>query len=282
MDIIREPQALQKASLHWRAQGLATGLVPTMGYFHAGHLSLMDFARQRADRVVVSLFVNPTQFGPNEDLGRYPRDFERDAALAREHGVDLLFAPEPGAMYAPDHATWVEVPDLARGLCGATRPTHFKGVTTVVAKLFHLAQPTFAVFGEKDWQQLAIIRRMVRDLHFPLEVVGRPIVREADGLALSSRNVFLTDEERRAAPGIHQGLLRAAEQVGQGQRRSAKILADLEAFYAERVPMARLDYARLVDPESLEPMEEVRGAALLAVALFMSKARLIDNTLLAG
>lgn len=280
MEIIREPHALQKTGLLWRAQGLVTGLVPTMGCFHEGHLALMDFARQRADRVMVSLFVNPTQFGPNEDLSRYPRDFERDAALAKAHGVDLLFAPEPGAMYAPDHATWVEVPELARGLCGASRPTHFKGVATVVAKLFLLAQPSFAVFGEKDWQQLALIRRMVRDLQFPLEVVGRPIVREADGLAMSSRNVFLTPAERQAAPGIRQGLLRAVEQVGQGRRETAGILADLEVFFAERLPMARLDYARVVDPESLEPLDEVRGPALLAVALFMSKARLIDNVLL--
>jgi pantoate--beta-alanine ligase len=280
MEIIREPHALQKTGLLWRAQGLVTGLVPTMGYFHEGHLALMDFARQRADRVMASLFVNPTQFGPNEDLSRYPRDFERDAALAEAHGVDLLFAPAPGAMYAPDHSTWVEVPELARGLCGASRPTHFKGVATVVAKLFLLAQPSFAVFGEKDWQQLALIRRMVRDLQFPLEVVGRPIVREADGLAMSSRNVFLTPAERQAAPGIRQGLLRAVEQVSQGRRDTAGILADLEGFFAERLPMARLDYARVVDPESLEPLDEVRGPALLAVALFMSKARLIDNVLL--
>ena len=280
MNIINDPLALQRTCLNWRSEGLVVGLVPTMGYFHAGHLSLMDYARSRADRLVVSLFVNPTQFGPNEDLARYPRDPERDAALAREHGVDLLFTPDPGAMYAPDHATWIEVPSLARGLCAATRPIHFRGVATVVGKLFLLTQPSFAAFGEKDFQQLALIRRMVRDLNFPLEVVGRPIVREDDGLALSSRNVYLTPEERRAAPAIRKGLLATSEWAGGGLRSVADLTARLRAFYAEQMPMSRLDYAEVVDPDSMEPVTEIRGRALLAVALHMSKARLIDNILL--
>lgn len=280
MNIINDPLALQRTCLNWRSEGLVVGLVPTMGYFHAGHLSLMDYARSRADRLVVSLFVNPTQFGPNEDLSRYPRDPERDAALAREHGVDLLFTPEPGVMYAPDHATWVEVPTLARGLCAASRPVHFRGVATVVSKLFLLTLPGFVVFGEKDFQQLALIRRMVRDLNFPLEVVGRPIVREADGLALSSRNVNLTPEERRAAPAIRQGLLAAADWVRGGVRTSGELTTRLRAFYAERLPMSRLDYAEIVDPDSMEPLAEIPGRALLAVALHMSRARLIDNILL--
>lgn len=280
MDIIRVPQELQKTCLGWRAKGLTVGLVPTMGFFHAGHLSLMDYARSRADKVVVSLFVNPTQFGPGEDFGSYPRDFERDAREAQARGVDLLFAPEPGAMYAPDHGTWVEVPELAGKLCGRSRPIHFRGVCTVVSKLFLLVQPVFAVFGEKDWQQLAILRRMVRDLGFPVEVVGRPIMREPDGLAMSSRNVNLTLEEREQVPAIRQGLLAIRDLAQGGERRAEILLEKLTACYRERLPLARLDYAELVHPESLEPVSRLDGPALLAVALFLSKARLIDNILI--
>ena len=210
MQIIHSPEALHSVCAEWRRQGLKTALVPTMGYYHAGHASLISYARSVADKVIVSLFVNPTQFGPNEDLEAYPRDFEKDSALVRELGGDVLYAPEPENMYAPDHATWVEVPALANTLCGLSRPIHFRGVCTVVLKLFMLAQPSLAVFGEKDWQQLAIIKKMVSDLNVPVEVVGRPIVREADGLALSSRNVYLTPEERAQAPQIRKSLEMAA------------------------------------------------------------------------
>ena len=280
MKILTTPHELRAQCRDWRSGGASVGLVPTMGYFHAGHLSLMDHARSRADKVVVSLFVNPTQFGPSEDLDRYPRDHERDAAVAREHGVDALFLPEPGAMYAPDHATWVEVPDLAAGLCGATRPTHFRGVCTVVAKLFNLAAPDFAVFGQKDWQQLAIIRHMVRDLDMPVEIVGRPIVREDDGLALSSRNVYLSPEERAQAPMIRKGLLDAAERVARGERSAERLDAALRAFWAERLPVGRVDYAAFVDPENMRPVRTIDKTTLLAVAVFMERARLIDNILL--
>ena len=280
MDIVRDPKAFQETCLAWRMRGLATALVPTMGCFHAGHLALMDFARDAADRVMVSLFVNPTQFGPDEDLARYPRDFERDRALAEARGMDVLFAPAPGAMYEPGFATFVEVPELARGLCGRSRPGHFRGVATVVAKLLQLALPRLAVFGEKDWQQLAIIRRMVRDLGMPVRIEGRPIVREPDGLALSSRNVNLTAAERGIAPAIHAGLIEARRRAAAGQREAKALAAWLEGFYCERMPAAAPDYVEIVDPERLSSVERIEGPALLAVAVKMSKARLIDNILL--
>jgi pantoate--beta-alanine ligase len=251
-----------------------------MGAFHAGHLSLMDFARTGADRVLVSLFVNPTQFDPGEDLARYPRDFERDRALAGERGVDVLFAPEAHAMYEPDHACFVDVPELARGLCGRSRPGHFRGVATVVAKLFHLAQPTLAVFGEKDWQQLTIIRRMVRDLNMPVRVAGRPTVREPDGLAMSSRNANLSEAERAAAPAIFAGLTQARQRAADGERDAAALAGRLADFYAARLPGAGIDYVEIVDPTRLAPVPRIEAPALLAVAVRMSGARLIDNILL--
>ncbi|MEF2145446.1 MAG: pantoate--beta-alanine ligase [Desulfovibrionaceae bacterium] len=280
MNTTQNPQELQGLCRAWRTQGLSVALVPTMGFFHAGHLALMDRARGLADKLVVSLFVNPTQFGPNEDLDSYPRDLERDSELAQAHGADLLFTPEPGSMYAPDHATWIEVPELARGLCGASRPIHFRGVCTVVSKLFHLVDPDVAVFGEKDWQQLAIIRRMVRDLDFPVRIVPQPIVREEDGLAMSSRNVRLTPEERLQAPGIQKGLAMLQELVHGGERSVPALKEALFAHYAENVPLGRVDYAEIVHPESLTPAETLTGPALAAVAIHMSKARLIDNFLL--
>lgn len=263
--------------MDWESEGLRIGLVPTMGYFHEGHLSLMDSCRKRCDRLVVSLFVNPTQFGPGEDLETYPRDEERDARLAEEHGADVLFVPEPGSMYEPDHGTWVQVPEMAKGLCGASRPDHFRGVCTVVCKLFMLARPSVAVFGQKDWQQLAIIRRMVRDLNIPVEIAGHPIVREADGLALSSRNVYLTEEERRNAPNIHAVLRSAAEKAKTGTTDAATLKRFIRDELAAKVPGGRPDYIEIVDPDSLETVNEIRQKALVAVAIFMSRARLIDN-----
>ena len=277
---LNDPKTFQNLALADKAQGLTTALVPTMGYFHEGHLSLMRWARDNADRVYVSLFVNPTQFGPGEDLGAYPRDEERDASLAAEAGVDVLFAPSPADVYAPDHATWVEVPPLAEHLCGRTRPVHFKGVATVVNILFNLAQPTVAVFGQKDWQQLALIRRMVRDLHIPVRIEGRPIVREADGLALSSRNVYLGEAERAQAPGLRRGLAHLRELVRGGERDAARLKDALKAFYAEHVPGGEIDYVELVDPDAIRPAECVDGPTLAAVAVRLGKARLIDNLLL--
>jgi pantoate--beta-alanine ligase len=280
MITIQDPKELQAVCRAWRAQGLSVALVPTMGYFHAGHQALMDRARPLADRLVVSLFVNPTQFGPGEDLDSYPRDPERDAALAESRGADVLFSPPPGAMYAPDHGTWIEVPELAKGLCGASRPGHFRGVCTVVAKLFHLAGPDVAVFGEKDWQQLAIIRRMVRDLDFPVRIEAQPIVREADGLALSSRNVRLDEAERVQAPQIRQGLLMLQELASGGECSAARLQAALHEHFDAHLPLGEVDYIAIVDPVTLAPLSEVRKQALAAVAVQMKNARLIDNFLL--
>ena len=280
MDRISIPENLRQQCSAWRKQGLSIALVPTMGFLHAGHMSLMDHARGLTDRLVVSIFVNPTQFGPNEDLERYPRDLPRDLELARGRGVDLVFAPEPGAMYHPDHATWVEVPELAKGLCGASRPTHFRGVCTVVLKLLNLVRPAVAVFGQKDWQQLAILRRMARDLDLDVTLVGRPIFREPDGLAMSSRNVHLTEEERAGAPAIRQGLLLVQKAAAAGERDAAKLSLIFRAHLAEKLASARIDYAELVHPESLAPAARVDAPALMAVAVFLGKVRLIDNVLL--
>lgn len=279
MDIIRDPLQLQGMCLDWRSQGRRIGFVPTMGYFHAGHLALMDAAKAQADRLVVSLFVNPAQFGPSEDLAAYPRDFERDSRLAAEHGADVLFVPDPEAMYrGPD--VWVDVPEVATHLCGASRPGHFRGVATVVAKLLVLVQPHVAVFGEKDRQQLAVIRAMVRQLFLPVTIVGHPIVREPDGLAMSSRNVYLTPAERAVAPGIHKGLTQAREWTLAGERDAARLAGRLRELYAAQVPGGRVDYAEFVHPETMTPVATVDGPVVLAVAVFLGKARLIDNLLI--
>ncbi len=280
MDIITDPYALQAQCLAWRQQNVRVGLVPTMGYFHRGHLSLMDAARGQADKVVVSLFVNPTQFGPNEDLAKYPRDLERDRALAEEHGVDLLFAPETSAMYPPGDDTRVEVPTLARGLCAKSRPVHFAGVARVVTKLLNLVQPHVAVFGQKDWQQLAIIRRLVTDLFLPVTILGHEIVREPDGLALSSRNVYMTPEERAQAPGLQRGLQSARALVSAGERSAKAVREHILAYYAANVPVGRVDYVEIVHPENLEPLVEIGPAALAAVAVQLGRSRLLDNLLL--
>jgi pantoate--beta-alanine ligase len=280
MDLFTDPHLLRQHCQKWRSKGLGVALVPTMGFLHAGHASLLDHARTRADKLVLSIFVNPTQFGPNEDLDRYPRDLPRDLELARAHGVDLVFAPEPQAMYHPDHATWVDVPELGQGLCGASRPGHFRGVCTVVAKLFGLVRPAVAVFGEKDWQQLAILRRMARDLELGVDIVGRPIFREADGLALSSRNVYLTPEERASAPAIHQGLLLVQNALRAGERDAARLGLMFRAHLAEKLTGASVDYADFVHPEALSPVVCVEAPTLFAVAVFLSRVRLIDNILL--
>ena len=233
MQILTDPKEFQNLCLEWRTQRQCLALVPTMGAHHAGHQSLMRAAKAAGARVLVSLFVNPAQFGPGEDLAAYPRNPERDAEIARAAGAELLFMPDPQSMYETDHATWVEVPALARTLCGISRPEHFRGVCTIVLKLLLLSQANLAFFGEKDWQQLTIIRRMVTDLNVPVEIRGCPIVREADGLALSSRNAYLTPEERAQAPQLQAGLQRVRELVRQGER-SARILCAV----ARRIPAA--------------------------------------------
>ena len=274
---IESPQAMQELGLQWRGQGLRVGLVPTMGYWHEGHLSLMRWARERCDMLVVSIFVNPTQFGPGEDLENYPSDIGRDSLLAGKCGVDALFTPHRDAMYLPGHGTWVNVPELTRNLCGRSRPGHFQGVATVVCKLFNLVQPTFAAFGEKDWQQLAVIRKMARELDLPVRVEGRPIVREADGLAMSSRNVYLTPEERLAAPHIQKGLCLLEALIRAGERDCAALHRAALEYYAAHVPSGVLDYLELVDPDSLETVERAGSDILAAVALRLGRARLIDN-----
>jgi pantoate--beta-alanine ligase len=262
-----------------RAGGAVVGVVPTMGALHEGHLSLIRRARAECGYVVVTLFVNPTQFGPKEDLSRYPRPFERDRDLSEGAGADLLFAPPVEEVYPPGFATSVEVEGVTSGLCGASRPGHFRGVTTVVSKLFNMVQPDRAYLGEKDYQQLQVIRRMARDLDFPIEIVPCPIVREPDGLAMSSRNRYLSPEERQAALALSQGLLLAQAEFVLGITE-ARALVDLVRERLKAEPLVRTDYVQLVDAETLAPLEQVGRPALLAVAAFVGKTRLIDNTLL--
>ena len=280
MRILKDPKEFQQFCLEWRAQGQRLALVPTMGAFHAGHQSLMRAAKASGARVLVSLFVNPAQFGRGEDLAAYPRDPERDVEIARAAGAALLFMPTPNSMYEADHATWVETPELARTLCGLSRPDHFKGVCTVVLKLLLLSQAHLAFFGEKDWQQLIIIRRMVSDLNVPVDIRGCPVVREADGLALSSRNAYLTPEERAQAPQIQAGLRQAQALARLGERAATILCAAVREHWAGHLPLGREDYLKLVHPNSLEEMDAIGDAALMACAVRLGKTRLIDNILL--
>jgi pantoate--beta-alanine ligase len=278
-EVLRAPAEMRARAEDQRRDGRRICVVPTMGYLHEGHLSLLRAGRARSDILVMTLFVNPTQFGPNEDLARYPRDEAGDVDKARAAAVDLVFAPDAAAMYPDGYQTTVEVRELAAPMCGASRPGHFAGVASVVAKLFHITQPHVAVFGQKDFQQLAIIRRMVRDLDFDIEIVGMPIVREADGLALSSRNAYLSPEERRQALALSRGLGAAEARFAAGERRAAALV---EAARAEidRAPLARIDYLELRDAGSLRPVELVDSPAVLALAVFFGKTRLIDNAVL--
>lgn len=262
-----------------RPAGTRRVLVPTMGALHAGHLSLIRLARKSAGargEVAVSIFVNPLQFEPGSDFSRYPRPESADEKLCREEGVDLIFRPAPNEMYLEDRSTFVEETTLSERLCGGSRPGHFRGVCTVVTKLFHLLAPDAAVFGEKDFQQLAVIRRMVRDLDFPIEILAGPTVREADGLALSSRNQYLTPEERAQAPIIRQALLEAAQSEETGARKLATTVRER----IESTPLARIDYVEIVDADDLQPRLTIDPRSLLAVAVFFGKTRLIDNILL--
>lgn len=281
MRIIRSARAMQQLSRQWQRQGLSVGFVPTMGYLHAGHLSLVQRARQRVGRrgkVVVSIYVNPTQFAPTEDFSRYPRDLGRDGRLCRAQGVDVLFAPRDREMYPPGYSVYVVEETLSRGMEGASRPAHFRGVTTVVAKLFHLVQPRYAVFGAKDYQQAAVVRRMTRDLNFPVKIVVAPTYREADGLALSSRNKYLEGDRRAQALVLWQAIQKARAAVrGAGRPlRSGKLKAGLTRFI-ESQPAARLDYLEFFDPETLVPAASVAPGTQMALAVFIGKTRLIDN-----
>ena len=241
MKIVSAVDDVRQQVREWRAGGLSVGLVPTMGYLHEGHKSLIDKAVEQNDRVVVSVFVNPTQFGPGEDLATYPRDLVRDAALCEEAGASLIFHPEKEDMYFDDFCTWVDMDGLTKGLCGRTRPTHFRGVCTVVSKLFHIVQPDRAYFGQKDAQQLAVIRRMVRDLNFDLEIVGCPIIREEDGLAKSSRNTYLSPEEREAATILHKALVRGEEMIQNGEKQADAVVKEItEIIQSEPVSYTHL------------------------------------------
>ena len=263
----------------FRRQDLSLGLVPTMGYFHEGHLSLMRRARADCQRVVVSLFVNPAQFGPGEDLGRYPRDFERDRDLAAAEGVDVMFAPDAADMYPESYATYVDVERLTAGLCGARRPGHFRGVATVVTKLLNICRPTAAYFGRKDYQQAQVIKRLVADLNFDVKIEVLPIVREADGLAMSSRNQYLTAEERRQAACLFRALARAQELYAAGETRPGRFVDEMTAVITAQPP-ARVDYAEVVDAEELTPAGTVEAGNVAVVAAFLNQTRLIDNTIL--
>ena len=266
----------------WKKEGLTVGLVPTMGDLHEGHASLVDEAVRQCDRVVASVFVNPTQFGPNEDLEDYPRDFDRDKALLEEHGCHLVFHPSVEEMYPEGAATYVEIlSDMPKQLCGKTRPIHFRGVCTVVSKLFNIVTPDKAFFGQKDAQQLAILRRMVRDLSYGIQLVGCPIVREADGLAKSSRNTYLTPQERQAALVLSQAVKLGQELVARGERDAAKLVAAMSAHIAAQ-PLARIDYVEAVDGVTMEPVETLQGTVLVAMAVYIGKTRLIDNFIVEG
>lgn len=259
-----------------KKQDKTIGLVPTMGYLHDGHLSLVKRAREENDLVVVSIFVNPTQFGVNEDYDVYPRDLDRDRALCEEAGVDLIFHPSVEEMYPPGYKTYVEVHEITERLCGASRPGHFRGVTTVVNKLLNIVTPHRAYFGLKDAQQVVVIQRMVKDLNMNVEIVPCPIVREADGLAMSSRNVYLSGEDRKSALVLSKGLFAVRDQIEKGERDAQKILTFLQDFIS-REPEAKVDYIEIVDMETLEKISEIKGKVLIALAVKIGKVRLIDN-----
>ncbi len=279
-EIVRDPALLRARIEDLRRDGRRIAVVPTMGALHEGHLTLLRAARARADIVILTIFVNPTQFGPNEDLANYPRDEAGDLAKARTCGIDLAFCPDASVMYPAGAQTFVEVRELAKPMCGASRPGHFAGVATIVTKLFHITQPHLAVFGEEDYQQLAIIRRMVRDLDFGIEIVGVPIVREADGLALSSRNAYLSPEQRRAALSLSKGLAAAEARFKAGERDVATLLGAARALI-DAEPIMRIDYLELRDADELTPIDKVARRAVLAMAAFAGTTRLIDNRVLA-
>ena len=278
MKIVGTVKEVREQVKEWKKQGLSVGFVPTMGYLHEGHKSLMDAARKGNDKVVVSIFVNPMQFGPTEDLATYPRDLDHDAALCESAGVDLIFHPEAEEMYEKDFCSFVDMTGLTEGLCGKTRPIHFRGVCTVVNKFFNIVTPDRAYFGQKDGQQLAVIRRMVRDLNMDIEIVGCPIVREEDGLAKSSRNTYLSPEERKAAL-ILSKTVALGKELAKTEKDANKVVEAMKKNI-ETEPLAKIDYVEAVDALSMAPVEKLEGACMLAMAVYIGKTRLIDNTLI--
>ena len=273
VETVEEVRAQVKA---WRKEGFSVGLVPTMGFLHEGHKSLIDRAVAENDKVVVSVFVNPMQFGPKEDLASYPRDLDRDAALCEDAGAALIFHPQPSEMYHDDFSSFVDMSTLTGGLCGKTRPIHFRGVCTVVSKLFNIVVPDKAYFGQKDAQQLAVIRHMVRDLNFGIEIVGCPIIRGEDGLAKSSRNTYLNEKERQAALVLSRSLKEGKALMDAGEKDTAKIRKVITDMI-EKEPLAKIDYVEVVDWNTLESVDKVDGPVLTAIAVYIGKTRLIDN-----
>lgn len=273
MATIKEVRAQVKA---WRKEGCSVGLVPTMGYLHEGHGSLISRAREENDKVVVSIFVNPMQFGPGEDLESYPRDLDKDSAYCESLGADLIFHPEPEEMYTDGFCSYVDMSVLTEELCGISRPVHFRGVCTVVSKLFHIVQPDRAYFGQKDAQQLAVIKRMVQDLNMDLEIVGCPIVREADGLAKSSRNTYLSEAERQAALVLSKAVRLGQKLVAEGETDAKKVVSEMRALI-EKEPLARIDYVKAVDGLTMQQIDTVKAPMLVALAVYIGKTRLIDN-----
>ncbi len=276
MKIVKTIDEVRQIVKSWKSEGLSVGLVPTMGFLHEGHKSLILRASAENDRVVVSDFVNPTQFGPGEDLEAYPRDINRDAALCEEANADLIFNPEPSEMYYDDCSTYVNISSLSDELCGKSRPIHFKGVCTVVSKLFNIVNPDHAYFGQKDAQQLAIIKRMVRDLNFDIKIVGCPIIREEDGLAKSSRNTYLNQDERKAALILSKAIKLGEDLANSGEEDANKIISKMIDLINTE-PMAKIDYVQAVDAISVKPVDKMEGSVLIAMAVYIGKTRLIDN-----
>lgn len=279
MNIIGSIEEMWKFSNDQRADGKRIALVPTMGFLHEGHLSLMREAKKHADILVISIFVNPAQFGPNEDLDSYPRALESDLAKAKKEGVDVVFTPDSSQIYPESYETYVQLEKLPNHLCGLSRPVFFKGITTVVTKLFNIVKPHLAIFGEKDFQQLAIIRRLVTDLNMEVEIIGGPLVREADGLAMSSRNSYLSEDQRKEALRLFQSLSRAKEMVTAGETDAA-IIHDMAVKQIGGCPEARIDYISLCNPETLDEVKTITAPTLMALAVMMGKTRLIDNMVL--
>jgi pantoate--beta-alanine ligase len=276
MQVAKTIKEVREIVKQWKKQGLSVGFVPTMGYLHEGHKSLIINAVSENDRVVVSIFVNPMQFGPTEDLSSYPRDFEHDSKICKDNGANLIFHPASSEMYSEDFCSFVDMTGLTEGLCGKSRPIHFRGVCTVVSKLFNIVQPDKAYFGQKDAQQLAVIKQMVRDLNVDIEIIGCPIVREEDGLAKSSRNTYLNKEERKAALILNSSLLKAKKMILDGEKDAENILKlIIETINTE--PLSKIDYVELVDAETLKRVEIIEKPVLVAIAVYIGKTRLIDN-----
>lgn len=281
MKLVHTVNEVREQVKEWRKEGLTVGLVPTMGFLHEGHQSLIAASVKENDRTVVSVFVNPTQFGPNEDFEAYPRDIEKDSALCESTGADLIFNPEPEEMYPEGFCTYTNITGLSDALCGKSRPIHFKGVCTVVSKLFNIVGADKAYFGEKDAQQLAIIRRMVRDMNIPVEIVGCPIIREEDGLAKSSRNTYLNQEERKAALILSKAIFAGKDMVENGEKSAEKVVSSMTEIIKSE-PLAEIDYVEMVDMNTMKNTDAVEGTVLCAIAVKIGKTRLIDNFIYVG